>query len=389
LPIAEMFLAATTSAGYLRLDDLNAEEAEGFGHYDRTIGRGRRSSTSQAFLADAGRRSNLTVATNVSVRRIVLEGTRAVGVELLHDGVPQRIEAVREVILCAGAVHSPQLLMLSGIGPAAHLQEHAIDVVVDRPAVGANLQNHLCYKIQYACSQPVTAYSYMNPWRGAKACLDYAVFRRGILSQTSVSTGGFFRSDPAMEVPDLQVQMAVGLIGGVGKSAWSRLPRSHGFSVTLNQGRPFSRGEVRLKSNDPAQAPAITPRYLTDPRDVATLMRGVRHMREVISAGAISGVISRELQPADAALDDVTLEAHIRENCSNAFHPVGTCRMGGDAESVVDPALRVRGITGLRVADAGVMPTLINGNTNAPTIMIAEKAARLIQGDTTQGRLHA
>jgi choline dehydrogenase len=382
VPIAEMFLQAMSKAGYPILDDLNAGTAEGFGHYDRTIGRGIRSSASRAFLAPAAGRPNLTVATGAKVLRIVLDGTRACGVDVSLNSTVHRIHADREVILCGGAVHSPQLLMLSGIGPADHLRSHGIDVVADLPGVGANLQNHLCYRIAYACSAPVTAYRYMNPVRGLGACLQYALFRKGVLSQTSVATGGFFRSHDQLDIPDLQAQVAIGLIGGVGKSSWSRLPREHGFSVTLNQGRPFSRGCIRLRSADPWAAPMITPRYFSDRRDLDTLMLGVKRMRDIVAKGEISCVIRAELQPNTA--DDAALEADIRRNASNAFHPVGTTRMGGDADSVVDPALRVRGIAGLRVADAGIMPTLINGNTNAPTMMVAEKAAQMIRADASR-----
>ena len=386
LPIAELFLRAIEAAGYRRLDDMCAEQAEGFGHYDRTIGRGRRSSTAKAFLDPVRTRANLTVSPNTTVTRIVMDGTTARGVDIVKGGQNQRIEAAREVILCGGAVHSPQLLMLSGIGPADHLREHGIDVVADHKGVGANLQNHLCTRLQYTCSEPITAYRTMKPWNAAREMVRYAVFRTGIFSQTSVATGGFFRSDDSLEIPDMQAQMALGLIGNVGKSAWSRLPRQHGFAVALNQGRPHSRGEIRLRSANPLDAPRIMPRYFSDRRDIDTLMRGVRRMRDIINQGEIRRVISAELQPGEAADDDDALEAHLRATVSNAFHPVGTCRMGGDADSVVDPQLLVRGIAGLRVADAGIMPTLINGNTNAPAIMVAEKAAMLIQSDNGSAR---
>lgn len=245
--------------------------------------------------------------------------------------------------------------------------------------MGSNLQNHLCARLQYAVSEPITAYRTLHPWNAAKEILRYALFRKGIFSQISVATGGFFRSDDCLEIPDMQAQMAMGLIGNVGKSAWSRLPRRHGFSIAINQGRPFLRGAVRLRSAKPADAPLIMPRYFSDRRDLDILMRGERRMREIVNQGEIRRVISEELQPGPAADDDISLEAYLRQTCSNAFHPVGTCRMGGDAESVVDPQLRVRGISGLRVADAGIIPTLINGNTNAPAIMVGENAAMLIQ----------
>jgi choline dehydrogenase len=221
----------------------------------------------------------------------------------------------------------------------------------------------------------------MHPLRGAAACLNYAVRRRGILSQTTVATGGFLRTEPGLEMPDVQVQIGIGLIGNVGASAWQRLPRQEGFSVVLNQGRPHSRGSVRLRSADPAAPPVIAPRYLSDRRDLDVLMRAARKMRRLMQDKELQGVISAEMAPGDAADDDAALEADIRARASNAFHPVGTCRMGGDAESVVDPRLRLRGIEGLRVADASVMPTLINGNTNAAAMMVGEKAAAMILSD--------
>lgn len=381
VPICDIFLQAMRRAGHATLDDFNAGAMDGFGHYDRTIGRGRRQSVATTFLRAARRRPNLKIAVGAQVERILIENGRARGIVLRHDGQARKIFAAREIILCAGAVNSPKLLMLSGVGPADHLRELGIDVVQDAPGLGANLQNHLCWRMQYACSAPVTAYRYMNPLRGAVACLDYAVRRRGILSQTTVATGGFLRTEQGLEMPDVQVQIGIGLIGNVGASAWQRLPRQEGFSVVLNQGRPHSRGSVRLRSADPTAPPVIAPRYLSDGRDLDVLMRAARTMRGLMRDPELRRVISAEMAPGDAADDDAALEADIRARASNAFHPVGTCRMGGDAESVVDPRLRLRGIAGLRVADASVMPTLINGNTNAAAMMVGEKAAAMIVSD--------
>ena len=381
VPICDMFLAAMWRAGHAVLDDFNAGDMDGFGHYDRTIGAGRRQGVAKAFLRPAARRGNLRIATRATVQRVVIEHGRARGIELLEDGVVRRIDAAREVLLCAGAVNSAKLLMLSGIGPADDLREHGIGVVHDAPGVGANLRNHLCYRMQYACKEPVTAFRYMHPVRGALACLDYAVRHRGILSQTPVATGGFLRTEPGLDMPDAQVQLGVGLIGNVGKSAWQRLPRQEGFSVVVNGGRPRSSGRVRLRSADPAEAPAIAPGYLTDRHDLGVLLRAARQMHDLMADGELRRVISTELAPGPAGDDDAGLEADIRARASNAFHPVGTCRMGGDVGSVVDPVLRVRGVEGLRVADASVMPTMINGNTNAAAMMIGEKAAAMLLGD--------
>ncbi len=379
LPICELFLGAMRRAGHSILDDFNGGSMDGFGHYDRTIGAGTRQSVATSFLRPAAGRRNLTVETHATVLRVIVEHGRARGIELSRNGALQRLYAEREIILCGGAINSAKLLMLSGIGPAAHLRAHGITIVQDAPGVGGNLQNHLCYRMQYACSAPVTAYRYMHPVRGAVACLDYALRRRGILSQTTVATGGFLRTEPGLEMPDAQVQLGIGLIGNVGASAWQRLPRREGFTLVVNQGRPHSRGTVRLRSPDPAAPPVIAPRYLHDRRDLALLMRAARQMRDLMRDGELRRVISKELAPGAAADSDAGLEADIRARASNAFHPVGTCRMGGDAESVVDPKLRLRGIAGLRVADASIMPTLINGNTNAAAMMIGEKAAAMLR----------
>jgi choline dehydrogenase len=383
LPICDIFLGAMSRAGHPILDDFNGPSMDGFGHYDRTIGDGKRQSVATTFLRAPRRPRNLTIETGAMATRLIVEHGRARGVEFRGEDGVRRVFAEREVILCGGAANTPKLLMLSGIGPADHLRGHGIDVLHDAPAVGGNLQNHLCYRMQYACSAPVTAYRYMHPLRAAAACLDYAVRRRGILSQTTVATGGFLRTEPGLEIPDAQVQLGIGLIGNVGASAWQRLPRREGFSVVVNQGRPHSRGTVRLRSADPAAPPVITPRYLSDKRDLDVLKRAARQMRGMMRDPELQRVISAELAPGDAADDDDALEADIRARASNAFHPVGTCRMGGDAESVVDPRLRLRGIDGLRIADASVMPTLINGNTNAAAMMVGEKAAAMIRADAT------
>ena len=381
VPITAIFLEAMRRAGHAIVDDFNGPSMDGFGHYDRTIGGGRRQSVATAFLRPARRRPNLTIETGVLVARVIIERGSARGIEVRQNGRSRLLFAEREVILCGGAVNSAKLLMLSGIGPADHLREHGIDIVHDAPAVGSNLQNHLCYRLQYACSAPVTAYRYMQPLRAMGACLDYAVRRRGILSQTTVATGGFLRTEPGLELPDVQVQIGLGLIGNVGRSAWQRLPAQEGFSVVVNQGRPQSRGTIRLRSADPAAAPVIAPHYLSDKRDLDVLTRAARQMRGLMQDPELQRVISAEMAPGPAGDDDAGLQADIRARASNAFHPVGTCRMGGDAESVVDPRLRVRGIERLRVADAGVMPTLINGNTNAAAMMIGEKAAAMLRED--------
>ena len=346
-------------------------------HYDCTIDRGRRCSSATAFLHPALRRPNLHVMILTLATRVVFEGDRAAGLEVIRDGRTTILRAEREVILSGGAVNSPQLLMLSGIGPADHLKSHGIAVRSDSPEVGANLQNHVSYRMQFAVAEPITAYKHVNFLGATRAGVEYLLFRRGILADSVVPTGGFFRTELNMSVTDVQVQLGVGLMGRVGKSVLQRLPKQHGFSLGINQGRPHSRGEVRLRSNVATEHPIIAPRYFSDRRDMDTLVRGVERMMSVAARPSLAKTITNAiLPPRDGSI--AAIEELIRERASTAFHPVGTCRMGSDATAVVDTSLRVRGVSGLRVADASIIPLLMNANTNAAVIMVGEKAAATI-----------
>jgi choline dehydrogenase len=380
LAICQRFLDAAAEEGFPVLDDLNTPAPDGFGHYDCTIGRGRRASSASAYLAPVAGRPNLTVHLNTLATRLIFENSRAVGAQVICEGRLVTLRAEREVLLCGGAVNSPQLLMLSGIGPAQHLGGFGIPVRVDLPAVGGNLQNHVSYRMQFAVSEPITAYKYVRPLGALRAGVEYLVRRRGVLSQSIVPTGGFFRTDEHLEAPDVQVQLGVGLIGRVGGSVLARLPREHGFSLGVNQGSPHSRGEVRLRSGDPTAPPVIDPRYLSDPRDAEILAQGVERMRALSRRPSLARVISREIDPGSEVTDRASLIASMRHKTGTAFHPVGTCRMGSDAASVVDLLLRVRGVEGLRVADASVIPALMNANTNAAALAIGERAAAMILG---------
>ncbi|MFT8247141.1 GMC family oxidoreductase [Roseomonas sp. BN140053] len=377
LAICQRFLNAAAEEGFPVLDDLNTPAPEGFGHYDTTVGRGRRSSSASAYLNPVRGRPNLRVWLHSLAARLIIEGSRVVGAELIREGRRVTVRAEREVLLCGGAVNSPQLLMLSGIGPADHLDAMGIPVRVDLPAVGENLQNHVSYRMQFAVSEPITAYKYVRPAGALRAGAEYLLRRRGVLSQSIVPTGGFFRTDPSLDAPDVQVQLGVGLIGRVGGSVLARLPREHGFSLGVNQGSPYSRGTVRLRSADPTVPPAIAPRYFSNPRDLDVLVLGVERMRALARRPSLARVISREIDPSPDIADRAALRASARTRAGTAFHPVGTCRMGADAESVVDLQLRVRGVEGLRVADASVIPALMNANTNAAALMIGERAAAL------------
>jgi choline dehydrogenase len=378
LEICGLFLDAAREEGFPVLDDLNTAYEDGFGHFDCTIARGRRCSAATAYLVPARTRPNLTVMLRTLAARVVFDGPRATGIEVLRDGQRETITAEREVVLAGGAVNSPQLLMLSGIGPAEHLRRAGVNVRIDMPAVGANLQNHVSYRLQFATSAPVTAYRYMKPSGALAAGVSYVFRRRGVLSQSIVPSGGFFRTESHLEAPDVQAQLGVGLMGRVGQSVWQRLPREHGFSLMVNQGRPYSRGEVRLQSADPTASLAIAPRYFSDTRDLDVLAKGVERMRSLASRPSLARVISRNIEPDGANTSRAQLIASIRSKAGTAFHPVGTCRMGSDAESVVDLSLRVRGVERLRVADASIMPALMNANTNAAALMVGERAAAII-----------
>jgi choline dehydrogenase len=376
-PICTAFIDAAVSAGYPANDDFNGGSQEGFGHFDCTVHRGRRMSTATAYLVPARGRANLTVITRAHVTRVVVRDGRAVGVSAVVDGSPCEIAADQEVILCGGAINTPQLLMLSGIGPADHLRTMGITPIVDAPEVGGNLQDHIAYKFHLACPLPVTAYKYLNPWHAFLSGIHYAVRREGVISHTALPTGGFFRTRSAPDaVPDIQVTITIAIVPDYGR----KLPDRHGFTVYVNQGRPQSRGTIRLQSSDPLAAPRIDPNYLTEAHDVSVITEGCEQVREILSQGALKPYVSEELQPGGTVRARTDWEPVIRQKATTVYHPVGTCRMGPDAGAVVDPQLRVRGVQGLRLADASIMPTLMNGNTNAPTIMIAERAAALISG---------
>jgi choline dehydrogenase len=381
LPICDAFLAAAGEAGFRVVDDLNADVAEGFGRIDTNIANGRRASTALAYVQPARRRGNLALLSEAVATRVVIEGAR--GVEILRCGVRETVWAEREIILCGGTVNSPQLLMLSGIGPADHLSSLGIPVALDAPEVGHNLQNHPSYSLRYACSQPVTAYKYLNPRAAIGIGLRYALTGGGSLGESYVATGGYMRSDPALAVSDTIVVMIPALVtrSGVGFRLADLFPGRHGFTVMVGSGRPLSRGHIMLRSADPMEHPRIFPEYFSEPEDLRALARSVRRMRDMMREPAVRDLIEAELIPGTINNDQASIEEDIRARAQTFFHPSGTCRMGGDPNAVVDPRLRVKGIQGLRVADASIMPAALNACTHAPTIMIGEKAAAMIAED--------
>lgn len=378
-PVCDMFVEAASQEGLPVTDDLNKDATEAIGHVDLTIGKGRRSSTSAAFLHPALKRPNLTLIVEAQVARVIVEAGVATGVEFVQGGRTKSVRAVKEVILSGGAVNSPQLLMLSGIGCAKRLGQLGIKVAADRPEVGQNLQNHPMYRLMYKTTKPVSAYSHVRPWGALKAGAQYVLGRSGVLSRGLFPTSGYFQAEPGNPGSEIQVCMAPALVIRRGPGVLGILPREHGFTLLLNHGSPYSRGKVTLKSGDPLAHAAISPNYFSDPRDLRILSDGAERVRAMMHRPALRGALGQELLPARPIRSVEDLSADILATTVTHYHAAGTCRMGADAESVVDPQLRVRGVERLRVADASIMPVLVNGNTYAATVMIAEKAADMIK----------
>jgi choline dehydrogenase-like flavoprotein len=365
-PITESFLAAARER-WRALDDLSGLDLEGAGPTAATIHRGRRRSAADAYLRRARRRPNLTVWTGAHVLRVLIAEGRAVGVEVQRDGRRCVVSAAREVVVSAGAIGSPQLLMLSGIGPEAHLRAHGIEVAADLPAVGENLQDHPITGVLARTRQPVTLKSADSPAHLAR----WLVARRGVLASLVGQAAAFVRTRPGLEAPDLELVFAPVLFVDEGRTP----PPEHGFTIGPVVLKPRSRGTVSLRSPDPLAAPAIRPRYLTEPDDGRCMLDGIRLARSLLHTRALAPWVDGELAPGPEAVD---LEAWARRSVQGFYHPVGTCAIG----TVVDPELRVRGIEALRVVDASVLPDVVRGHTNAITLAVAERAAAVIRRDT-------
>ena len=375
----EAFVEAATRRGVQRNDDFNGATQDGVGWYDLTQRGGRRASAARAFLRPALRREALTVETGAHATRVVIENGRAVGVEYVQDG-ETRVARADEVVVCGGAINSPQLLMLSGIGPAEALGRHGIAVVADRPGVGENLQDHLIVGLRYRMPK-----GSLLDAEGPLSVLSYLAFRKGMLTSNIAEVGLFTHTRAGEPSPDVQFHVAPVLFEDHGLTP----PTEHGFSIGPTGVRPRSRGRIALRSADPHAHPAIDPNYLADPADVASLVEGLKLGREIAAEASLDPFRSGELSPGADVTSDAGLARYVRETCETLYHPVGTCRMGPDADAVVDLELRVRGVDGLRVVDASVMPTIPNGNTNAPTMMLAERAADLMLGHPVPARLAA
>jgi choline dehydrogenase len=368
-PISTAFVEAAVQAGYPRNPDFNGAEQEGFGLYQVTQRGGMRCSAAVAFLHPALGRGNLEVKTRALATQLVIERGRCTGVRFRHDGGEHEAHAAREVVLCGGTVNSPQLLLLSGIGPAAHLRELGLEVQRDLPGVGANLQDHLAVPVAFTCTQPITLAAAQTPEQLAR----FTTEQRGMLTSNIAEAGGFLRISPAT-VPELQFHFAPGFFLEHGFV----IPPGHGFSIGPTLVGVGSRGSLQLASTDPTAPPRIQPQYLTAPRDLEILVEGIRIARKIAAQPALAPYLGDEYVPSASLQSDADLTAFIRANAETLYHPVGTCKMGRDPDAVVDAQLRVHGIAGLRVADASIMPSIINANTNAPAIAIGEKAAALL-----------
>jgi choline dehydrogenase len=374
-PHAEAFIESAVAAGIERNADFNGAEQAGAGMFQVTAHDGRRCSAADAFLRPALQRPNVELVTHATVRRVVLDGTRAVGVEYEHDGAVQMAVADREVVLSAGAYNSPKLLMLSGIGPAAHLRETGIDVVVDSPHVGSNLQDHPLTLLHWATTASSTLAEMADPAHMQQWLADGT----GMMTSNAAESAVLWRSDPGLESPDFQMVFVPGFFWEHGM----RRPSESGMSIGLAYNGPTSRGTVRLRSADPAAAPRIVSNLLSQQREVDAVVRAIGLVDEITSRGPLADVLGERVNPGPGVEND-DLPSWIRAETQHMYHAACTARIGPPEHGVVDPQLRVHGVEGLRVVDASVMPQIVSGNTNTPTIMIGERGADLLLGHPAQ-----
>ena len=385
LEICDAFLQAARDEGYPILSDMNSDVTEGFGFYDINAGTGRRMSAATSYLEPISKRRNLMVIPHAQVVKILIENNSANGVEFFWKGKFRQLFAGKEVVLSCGAIKTPQLLMLSGIGPENELEKFGIKVKLNSPKVGKTLQNHVCYRPQYLCSAPISSSKHLQPLNILKAGMKYVFDKSGPLAETYAVAGGFLKTDKTLEVPDAQVVLLSALgptkTGGAGYKIRDLLPDEHGFGLTVYQGSPRSRGSVTLRSPDPFDQPLITSGYFSDPYDMEVLKTAVKKMRKMMKQPAISQFIKKELAPGEDIEDEKSLEKEIRRNGATAYHQCASCAMGPEDDSVLNEKLQVRGIDKLRIADASVMPRIPNAALHAPSMMIGEKAAALIKGE--------
>ena len=376
-PGTSSFVEAATQLQLPRNDDFNGKNQDGFGLYQVTQKNGERWSAARAYVEPASSRPNFTVLTEALTEKIIIEEGRAVGVQIRQGKASRTIRARGSVILSAGAFNSPQILMLSGIGPAEHLKEHGIDVKLDKAAVGDDLQDHIdCVFSRRTPSKEFLGDSLAGNFRMVKAIIEHRMKRTGVMTTCIAEGGGFWKSSPDLPAPDIQYHFIPALLEDHGRTK----VKGHGFSCHACVLRPESRGTVRIGSADAAAAPLIDPNFLGDERDLVTLRKGMRQMYRIFNAPALAQYGGQDTFNFDVE-NDAALDAFIRERADTVYHPVGTCRMGSDKDAVVDTKLRMNGVKGLYVADASIMPRLVSGNTNAPSIMIGERCADFVRAD--------
>jgi choline dehydrogenase len=377
-PLSAAFIAAAAETGLPVNPDFNGAAQEGAGWFQTTTRNGRRASTAVAYLRPARGRKNLHVETAALAQRILFDGRRATGIEYRQGGVLRTARARREVLVSSGAYNSPQLLQLSGVGPAALLKSHGIDLVLDAPGVGNDLQDHLQVRLVMRCAQPITLNDILNhPLRRIMAGARYAAFRKGPLTIAAGTSGAFFKTNPRLASPDVQIHFLPFSTDKMGE----KLHPYSAFSASVCQLRPESRGSLRIRSADPMAPPEIRINYLATETDRTANVEGLKILRKILAAPALKPFVVAESEPGAKVSSDADLLAFCRQRGSTVYHPTSTCRMGNDPLAVVDQRLRLRGLEGLRIVDASVMPDLVSGNTNAPVIMIAEKASDMILED--------
>jgi choline dehydrogenase len=377
-PLSEAFVVAAAETGIPTNPDFNGANQEGAGFFQTTTRRGRRASTARSYLRPAKGRKNLQVETSALAQRILFEGRRAKAIEYRQGGVLRTARARKEILISGGAYNSPQLLQLSGVGPTELLRKHGIDVVLDAGGVGHDLQDHLQIRVVTRCAKSITLNDIVNsPFRRILAGARYAAFRKGPLTIAAGTSGAFFKTNPRLATPDIQIHFLPFSTDKMGE----KLHPFSAFSASVCQLRPESRGSLRIKSADPAVPPEIRINYLATETDRTANVEGLKILRKILKAPALSSYVTEEVDPGAKVSSDEELLNFCRQRGSTVYHPTSTCRMGNDPLAVVDQRLRVRGIEGLRVVDASVMPDLVSGNTNAAVIMIAEKASDMILED--------